>query len=89
MGIITVKIRDDVEKKLRKLALSRYGGVKGSLSRVIEEGIMKLEVEYKESKRIFKVMKGNKILFASRDLDEVAKFLRENNLTTRDILIIS
>ena len=89
MGIITVKLRDDVEKLLRELAYSKYGGAKGSLSRVIEEGILKLAGKKRVSSRRFRVLKDGKVIFEAKDLDEVKKFLDHEKLSLRDVTIIS
>ncbi|MGQ4892503.1 MAG: hypothetical protein ACP6IP_08450 [Candidatus Njordarchaeia archaeon] len=89
MGVITIKLRDDVEKKLREIAYLKYGGVKGSLSKVIEDGLNKLFEEYQESERIYKVLKDGKILFSSSNLDHIKSFLEMSNLSIRDVVIVT
>jgi len=49
LGIITVKISDDVEKKLRVFAYKVFGARRGSLSRAIEEAV-KLWISHLEDK---------------------------------------
>ncbi len=39
MGVITVKIDDKLEKRLRKVIIDIYGSKKGILGKVIEEAI--------------------------------------------------
>lgn len=39
MGKMLVQIDDEVERRIRVLALERYGKRRGSLSRVVEEAL--------------------------------------------------
>lgn len=89
MGVITIKLSDYVEKLLREAAFEKYGGVKGSLSRIIEEALLEWLSKRKESARIYRVMLGGKVLIESRDLGEISSFLREKNIDVRRVRIIT
>lgn len=45
LGTITMSFEKEDENRLRRLAQEKYGGRKGSLSKVVLEGIAKLEGE--------------------------------------------
>ena len=45
--VITISLKEDVEKELRRLAVQKYGRTKGSLAKVVEEGVR--EVAKKET----------------------------------------
>ncbi|MBI4210565.1 MAG: hypothetical protein HY544_03615 [Candidatus Diapherotrites archaeon] len=45
MGTITMSFEEKDEERLRRLAHEKYGSRKGSLSKVVLEGITKLEGE--------------------------------------------
>ena len=88
MGIITIKISDHVEKLLREAAFKKYGGKRGAISRIIEEALLNWLAREKSSVRIYRVLLNNEIILETSDLDEVVKFLKENNLSPRDVRII-
>jgi len=50
MGIIHVRIDDELEKKFRKKVLDVYGSKKGALAKAVEEAI-KLWLEKYESQK--------------------------------------
>ncbi len=58
---ITLSLKEDVERELRRLALQKYGRSKGALAKVVEEGVR--EVAKNNTKvdrgwdKIFAVMK--------------------------------
>ena len=91
MGVITVKLKDDVEKKLRELAYRKYGGGKGSMAKVIEEAIKSYYHSqydrYMKSKKVFKVILDGKVIFKSNNLDEIKKFLETKGIPIRNVLI--
>ena len=58
MGVITISINDEIENKLRKLALFKFGKTKGSLSNLIEEAVENLSE--RESQEL--VIKGLELL---------------------------
>lgn len=72
MGTITISINDDVEKKFRRTASSKYGKRKGYLGEAITEA---MEVWMKsESGNVKKAMEllekghnGGRLLYKSRD----------------------
>ena len=39
MGVVTISVNDDVEEKLRRIALARFGKNKGHLSKAITEAV--------------------------------------------------
>lgn len=39
MGVILIKLSDDIEKRFRETAIKVFGAKKGSLSRAVEEAI--------------------------------------------------
>jgi hypothetical protein len=58
--VITISLKEEVEKELRKLAMQKYSRKKGALAKIVEEGV--LEVAKKEkmdpgSARILAIMK--------------------------------
>jgi len=89
MGVITVKLSDRVEKLLREAAFRKYGGVKGSLSKIIEEALLEWLSKRKESARVYRVIFEGKVLIESRSLDEISSFLRERNIDVRRVRIIT
>jgi hypothetical protein len=46
---ITLSLKEEVEKELRRLALQKFGRTKGNLAKVVTEGIM--EVKKKQAKK--------------------------------------
>ncbi len=50
MGTITMSFEKEDEERIRRLAKERYGGRKGSMSKVVVEGVSKLEGESKKEK---------------------------------------
>ncbi len=91
MGVIIVKLSDDVEEKLRELAYRKYGRNKDSLAKVIEESIKSYYnsqyAQYRNRKKVFKVILGNKVIFKSEDLNDIKKFLEEKRIPIRNVLI--
>ncbi len=41
--VITLSLKDDVEKELRRLAVQKFGGGKGSMSKVVAEAVDELK----------------------------------------------
>ena len=50
MGNITLSLEDKQEEKLRRIAKHKYGGKKGSMSKVVGEAIAKLEEDEKRER---------------------------------------
>jgi len=50
MGNITISLEKKDEERLRKLARERYESKKGSLSKIVSEGIAKIERESKKER---------------------------------------
>lgn len=45
--VITLSLKEEVEKSLRRLAIQKYGRTKGNLAKVVSEGIKELEKKEK------------------------------------------
>ena len=59
MGNITIALDDEREKKLRRLAKEKYNGGKGSIAKVLKEGLDKVVAESKRErarKRLIELM---------------------------------
>ena len=52
MGNITISLEDADEAKLRRFAREKYGGKKGSLAKIVSEGLEKMENESEREKTI-------------------------------------
>ena len=50
MGNLTLSFEKEDEERLRRLAKDKYGGRKGSLSKVVSDGLSKLEEESKKER---------------------------------------
>ena len=88
MGVITVKLSDDLEKLLRDEAFKRFKGKKGSISKIVEEALKAWLVKKKISTRIYQIWINDELAFESEDLDEISKFLKEKKLSLKDVRII-
>lgn len=88
MGILTVKLSDHVEKLLREEAFRRFGGRRGGISKIVEEALIAWLQKKKESVRLYRVLIDGKIVFESTDLDQIAEFLKKNNLSPRDVRVV-
>ncbi len=60
MGIVTLHLRDDVEKLLRELA-KRRGKKKGAMSKVVEEALLNLYVNDEFDKLLNELRRGIKV----------------------------
>lgn len=95
MGTLTIVIKDDVEKELRRLAAELHGTRKGSLSTCIEESLKHWILETrsktvqtpKETGYVAK-KEGVEVARAST-LEELAKALRKMKLNPRTVEIVS
>lgn len=88
MGILTVKLSDHVEKLLREEAFRRFGGRRGGISKIVEEALIAWLQKKKESVRLYRVLIDGKVVFESTDLDQIAEFLKKNNLSPRDVRVV-
>ena len=88
MGILTVKLSDHVEKLLREEAFRRFGGRRGGISKIVEEALIAWLQKKKESVRLYRVLVDGKVVFESTDLDQIAEFLKKNNLSPRDVRVV-
>lgn len=73
MGNLTMSFEKEDEERIRRLAKEKYGGRKGSLSRVVNEGMSHLEEESRKERArqslLRKLEKGfdmGKILYRNR-----------------------
>lgn len=58
--VITISLKEEVDRELRRLAVQKYGRGKGSLAKVVEEGVKEVAKKTKQDpfEEIFlKVMK--------------------------------
>ncbi|MEX0569162.1 MAG: hypothetical protein Q6363_008405 [Candidatus Njordarchaeota archaeon] len=88
MGVLTVKLSDYVERLLREEAFRRFGGKRGSISRIVEEALIAWLQRKKESVRLYRIVIDGKIAYESTDLDQIAEFLEEKNLSLSDVRIV-
>ena len=58
MGVVTISVNDEVEEKLRKLAMARFSKRKGYLSMAISEALK----EWADKERNKKISDGLKLL---------------------------
>ena len=70
---IVLSLSEEKDKELRRLAIEKYGGKKGALSKVVEEGIelVKIHKQKSKAKKEFWEMVNN-----AKDLG-IGKFTRE------------
>ena len=90
MGIITVKISDEVEKALRRKAARLYGAKKGSLSRAVEEALKSWisPEELKKKEVIYKAYRGEELVAEASTLEELAAKLRRTGEPIRGLRIV-
>ena len=74
MGVITISISDDVEKKLRKLARAKFSVMKGHLSMAITEALEEWAGKRKEDV----VAKSLELLEKGIDMGGIISKKREN-----------
>ncbi len=89
MGMLTISISDEVEEKLRSIVKGRYGSSKGAMSRVIEEALRVYFSMLEKRKKVFRAYRGEELVAEAKDLEELAKILKEKNVDPRSVKIVS
>lgn len=94
MGVITLKIDDELEKRFRRRASEIFGLARGSLSKAFEEAMAvwlesRPSVEEQSLKSEFSALKDGKIIGTAGSLAELAQRLRELHVDPRDTEIRS
>ncbi len=90
MGVITLKLDDEIERKLRKRAAEVKGAARGTLSESVEEAIM-LWLEQrnvnKRNGRTYRASIGGRKVAEARSLDELSSILRKAGIAPRDVIV--
>ncbi len=93
MGIITVSLDDDIEKKLRDFVKRMHGSRKGGISKVIERALENyfalIDKPINSGKISFKALKDDTIVAEANTLDELASVLRKKGIEPRGLRIVS
>jgi hypothetical protein len=88
MGIVTLKIDDELEKKLR-MKVGQRGISRGALSEGVEEALrLWLGINNEEHRTYYALLKGKEVARADT-LDNLAKKLKELGLDTREVIVRS
>lgn len=93
MGVITVKVDDEVEERFRKKIAEVHGLARGSLSKAVGEA-MRLWIEAssharRESGVVFSAYQGRKRVAQAASLKVLAQTLRERGVDPREVSIRS
>jgi len=94
MGVITLKLDDALEKKLRESASRVYGLARGSLSRAVEDALtMWLQSDASRPHRAvatkYKAFRGRAVVVEAQSLTELARGLKELGINPRDVEVRS
>ncbi|ADC66530.1 conserved hypothetical protein [Ferroglobus placidus DSM 10642] len=89
MGTLTISISDEVEKKLRSFVKEKYGSSKGAMSKIIEEALKIYFSMLEKKKKVFRAYRGEELVAEARDLEELARILKEKNIDPRSVKIVS
>jgi hypothetical protein len=93
LGTLTISLDDEVEKKLREVALRLHGARKGSLSNVIESALKNyfnlLDKAVGSGEVLFKAFKGDALVAEAHTLDELAEVLKKKGVEPRGLRIVS
>lgn len=95
MGVITLKIDDDLEIRLRQKAGKTRGAGRGSLSASVEEALklwLKTGTErstLRQEERVFTAIKNRKRIAKASSLDDLSKQLAKLGIDSRDVVIES
>ena len=89
MGTITISLSDEIERKLREVAKSKFGASKGAISKVIELALRNYFSQLEVEEITFRAYKGKELIAEARSLDDLAKILREKGVDPRSVEIIS
>jgi hypothetical protein len=88
MGIITLKIDDELERRLRRRVGER-GAARGALSKGVEEALARWLGERREEERTFIALKDGEKLDEDSSLDGLAEKLRTRGVDPREVVIES
>ncbi len=90
LGVITLKLDDEIERKLRKRAADVKGAARGTLSESVEEAIM-LWLEQRDvnrrNGRIYRASIGERKVAEAGSLDELSSILRKAGIAPRNVII--
>jgi plasmid stability protein len=94
MGVITLKLDDTLERKLRARAARVYGLARGSLSRAVEDAVtIWLQSDSSDPEKTpaagYKAFRGRTVVLEARSLAELAKGLRKLGINPRNVEIRS
>lgn len=94
MGVVTLKLDDALEKKLRERAFRLYGLARGSLSRAVEDALtMWLQSDASRPLETvatkYVALRGGVTVREARSLTELAKGLKRLRIDPRDVEIRS
>ena len=88
MGIVTLKIDDDLERRLRR-RVGESGAARGALSKGVEEALKLWLGQSAEEKRTFVALKGGRRVAEAGALEVLAENLRSKGVDPRDVVIES
>ena len=94
MGVVTLKLDDTLERKLRERAARVYGLARGSLSRAVEDAVaIWLQSDTlgprKAAAAGYKAFRGRTVVLEARSLTELAEGLKKLGINPRDVEIRS
>jgi len=94
LGVVTLKLDDVLERKLRERASQLYGLARGSLSKAVEDALaMWLQASASKSQNNvparYTAARGRRVVLEASSLDELAKRLRKAGIDPRDVEIRS
>lgn len=90
LGVMTVKINDELEAEFRRKVALVYGAGKGVLSRALEDAIrLWLESVGKPRGVKFYAYKDGEKVAESDTLEGLAEALRSRGLSVREVVIVS
>lgn len=94
MGVVTLKLDDVLERKLRERAAHLYGLARGSLSRAVEDALtMWLQASASNSRKTvsarYAALRGRRTILEASSLEELANRLKKAGIDPRDIEIRS
>lgn len=94
MGVITLKIDDELETKLRQKAGSIHGAARGSLSSAVEEALnlwlkSGIDQSSKRSERVYTAFKNRKRIAKGSSLEVLSRELVKLGVDARDVVIES
>ena len=94
MGVVTLKLDDTLERKLRERAARVYGLARGSLSRAVDDAVaIWLQSDTSGPRKTaaarYKAFRGRTVVLEARSLTELAEGLKKLGINPRDVEIRS